>query len=175
MHLKKVGRRRLTSAERAARFGSAMRRDVTLRRGHGEKIRPSWPRAKRARACHSAAGWPDQPAEWTRPRWRRGDWRRVTKRDPVRTVAIRAHVYVRGRARVYDYARMLHAWEGNATRDRQGVDVATPWRRPNACSASVAAKRRPGATPRCNGDVQVAACTRLAHGGARARLVVSFT
>lgn len=43
----KVGRCRLTSAEQAARFGSA-ECDVTLR--YGVKIRSPWPRAKRARA-----------------------------------------------------------------------------------------------------------------------------
>lgn len=124
MHLKKVGQCRLTSAEQAAsirfdsiRFGSARRCDVTLcyvtlrRAATAKKIRSSWPRVPLRRS--------DQPAKWTRPRWRLGDWRRVTKRDPVRTAVIRAYVcvYVGARARAqaatHAAARTSHAWEGN--------------------------------------------------------------
>lgn len=150
----KVGRCRLTSAEQAARFGAATRRDVTLRyvtsRRHGEKIHSPWPRAKRARACHSA----DQPAKWTRPRWRRGDWRRVTERDPVRTAAAAAiHGLARARVRRTRGNEARRAIDGEST-SRRGGEAS---RRPS-CRAA-----------RCNGDVQVAACTRLVHGGTRAR------
>lgn len=101
-----------------------------------------------ARACRLAA---DQPAKWTRPRWRRGDWRRVTKCDPVRTVVIRARASARRIA--------SHAWKRGATRDGRRVDVATrrrgvpalrrtaQWRRPDCRVHAPRSWRRARALP----------------------------
>lgn len=100
-------------------------------------------RGRRAKRCarvplRAAAGWPDQPAEWTRPRWRRGDWRRVTETRSG------AHACARARAHT-------HIERVGMRRDARSTTELTSRRREVVPAG--AAERRPGATPRCNGDV----------------------